>query len=298
MRKSGKSCSSCQKSPAAYDEVLKEEIMRKAFRIGLIISLLLAGVKIGEASPLIGASANTLPRGKFMVDGLFWYMNFTESDILAKGDWVDLPSGDSYEKTLLLPRFYYGISNFLTIRFTLPIIAQSKNFDGLKQSSEGIGDLVIDPKICLVKGSKSIPKISGFTGIRLPTGDDDASPALGDGSTDFLMGILVTHKIKLFTGHATLGYWLNGKDLSDQTFYNLTIEYPFPQNLGALCELNGSMTGEGLFKRDKHILELCPGLQYSGFKGFKMGAAIKLPVLAKGGYRYHLAPFVKIMYLL
>ncbi len=272
--------------------------MRRVFGVGLIISLLLGGVRVGEASPLIGASANTLPRGKFMVDGLLWYMNFAESDIFAKGDWGDLPSGDSFEKALFLPRFYYGIADFLTIRLTLPAIAQNIKTGGSKERSTGIGDLVIDPKICLVKGSKSIPKISGFTGLRLPTGDDTASPPLGDGSTDFLMGILLTHKIKPFTGHATLGYWLNGKDRPDQTFYNLTVEYPFLQNLAAVCELNGSMTGEGLFKRDNYILELCPGLQYSGFQGFKIGVAVKLPVLAKGGYRYHLAPFVKIVYLL
>lgn len=272
--------------------------MRKAFWAGLIISWLLGGVRVGEASPLIGASANTLPGSKFMVDGLLWYMDFAQSYNEEKEDWVDLPSGDSYEKALLLSRFYYGIADFLTIRLTLPVIAQNIKTSGSKESSTGIGDLAIDPKICLVKGSKSIPKISGFTGIRLPTGDETASPPLGDGSTDFLMGILVTHKIKPFTAHATLGYWLNGKNLADQTFYNLTVEYPLFRDLGAVCELNGSMTGEGLFKGDKHILELCPGLQYSGFQGLKIGAAIKLPVLAKSGYRYHLAPFVKIVYLL
>ncbi len=263
----------------------------------MIISWLLGGVRVGEASPLIGASANTLPRGKFMMDGLLWYMDFAESYDYNKGEWVDFQSGESFTKALFLPRFYYGIADFLTIRLTLPVIIQSKKFGEPRISSKGIGDLVIDPKVCLVKGSRRVPKISGFTGIRLPTGNDAASPPLGDGSTDFLIGILVTHKIKPFTGHATLGYWLNGKDQPNQTFYNLTFEYPFLSDLGAVCELNGSMTGESLFKGDKHILELCPGLQYSGFQGFKIGAAIKLPVLAKGGYRYNLAPFVKIVYL-
>lgn len=225
-------------------------------------------------------------------------MDFAQSYDEEKEDWVDLPSGHSYEKALLLPRFYYGIADFLTIRLTLPVIAQNIKTSGSKESSTGIGDLVIDPKIRLVKGSKSIPKISGFTGIRLPTGNDAASPPLGDGSIDFLMGILVTHKIKSLTGHATLGYWLNEKDQPNQTFYNLAVEYPLLPDLGAVCELNGSMTGEGLFKGDKHILELCPGLQYSGLQGLKIGVAIKLPVLAKGGYRYHLAPFVKIVHLL
>ncbi len=85
-----------------------------------------------------------------MVDGLLWYMDFVQSYYEEEEDRMDLPSGDSYEKVLFLPRFYHGIADFLTIRLTFPVIIQSKIFGESKERATGIGDLVIDPKICLV----------------------------------------------------------------------------------------------------------------------------------------------------
>ncbi|MCK4352670.1 transporter [candidate division WOR-3 bacterium] len=236
-----------------------------------------------NASPIVGSSANTLPEGKFMFEAHIMYMNFTES---YSNDWIRFAGDSSFNVVLLLPQFYYGIRDFLTVRLTIPITINNQNF-GVKKKSQGLGDIVLDTKYNFYKE----PKISGFLGLRFPTGDKNAEISLGDGSTDMVGGVLITKRVAPIAYHIKLGYWLNGKGFDDKIFYNLTLEKPIFNKWAIVGELDGSRQG------DKYILQFCPGIQYKGITGLTLEASFEIPVTAKGGFKYQYAPFIGLIYI-
>ncbi len=92
-------------------------------------------------------------------------------------------------------------------------------------SNSGIGDVLVIARygflqfpLLPVKGALSL-------GASLPTGDKDASPALGDGSTDFAAALAFnTTKLLFVVAHLRGAYWLNGKS-NDTTKLGNMFEY-------------------------------------------------------------------------
>ena len=81
----------------------------------------------------------------------------------------------------------YGLTSNLSLTFELPQILDLEE-DG--ETEHGLGDIEIRAKYQFFK--KDLPgaqhKITGIFGVKAPTGDDDAEPALGTGTTEFLFG--------------------------------------------------------------------------------------------------------------
>ena len=55
-------------------------------------------------------------------------------------DWIDLAGGDSFTRAFFLPRFYYGITDFLTIRLSVPVIIQSKKGHGAEVPADPLNE--------------------------------------------------------------------------------------------------------------------------------------------------------------
>ncbi len=265
--------------------------MSKRIKILLFPLVVLCTAVETWSSPIVGSSANTLPKGKFMFEGHTLLINFSSIYDENISEWTDLPDDSTFNIYLFLPQFYYGISDWLTVRLTVPVKLQNQKFDVSKES-KGISDIVLDTKCRFVKGAI----ISGFTGIRFPTGNTEADIPLGDGSTDFVGGLLLTKRVMSVIGNITLGYWLNGKSnsgtqLDNTVFYNITAENPMFNKWAFVLELDGSKEG------DKYIFQLCPGVYNKSFKGLTLEAALEIPVLAKHGLKYKFAPWVGLIYI-
>ncbi|HEC90611.1 MAG TPA: hypothetical protein ENI55_02975, partial [Alphaproteobacteria bacterium] len=82
----------------------------------------------------------------------------------------------------------YGLTANWTAKVEIPLVDKSVIGDG----STGIGDITLATKYRFLR--KDLPgkqfSTSALFQIKLPTGDDNRSPRLGSGSTDFVGGLL------------------------------------------------------------------------------------------------------------
>ncbi len=99
-------------------------------------------------------------------------------------------SGGGENKTdqELALEYEYGLTANWTAKVDVPLVDKSVINDG----STGIGDIALATKYRFLR--KDLPgkqfSTSALFQIKLPTGDDDRSPRLGSGSTDFTGGLL------------------------------------------------------------------------------------------------------------
>lgn len=100
---------------------------------------------------------------------------------------------DEEEKEYVLHNeILYGITADLAITFTVPYVLNRKQDDGKgEESSSGIGDLSLRTKYRFWRSDRPGIQDSAavIAGVKLPTGDDDRTPHLGSGSTDFLLAL-------------------------------------------------------------------------------------------------------------
>ncbi|MCK4511502.1 hypothetical protein KAW64_07180, partial [bacterium] len=85
--------------------------MNRATALALAAMLLLAAAHGAQALPIVGASANTIPRGTFMVDTWGTWLNFTASlqkDGNGGSSWVGFKDDEKWTAGSLVPRVYYG----------------------------------------------------------------------------------------------------------------------------------------------------------------------------------------------
>jgi len=282
---------------------------RTAATMVLLISVLALGMP-ANASPLIGASANTLPQGAFMVDTWFLYRHFTRSynaTLHAQGDggWVDLPEGTSATAVDFVPRVYYGVTDILTLRVGVPLVYREIDFDpdGTGDSSAGIGDIVIDPKFQIYRGEGGYPRVALLAGVMLPTGDSDSNPALSDGSLDFLAGFAATERMDEAQAHLCVTYWWNGEaesgaDVKDMLIASATIESPLDTYWTLLWEAKVYV---GETPEDYHRVYACPGIAWDNGEHFSIGLSAMIGVTGLGhgsisSLDYEWAPYVRAYY--
>ncbi|MCK4512112.1 transporter, partial [bacterium] len=190
--------------------------MNRATALGLTAILLLAA-PAAQALPIVGASANTIPRGTFMIDTWGTWLNFTKSwqeDGNGGSSWVGFREDRKWTAGSLVPRVYYGVTDRFTVRAAFPLEDRYREyeFDGPAESATGLGDIVIDPKFQIFRAESGYPRVAALAGVRFPTGDTggDGRLPLSDGSTDYMLGAVVTHKECPITAHACVAYWFNG----------------------------------------------------------------------------------------
>jgi hypothetical protein len=258
------------------------------------------------AFPIVGASANTIPGGTFMLD--LWGtwsdfgMEWQEDDNGGSG-WVGFAENREFTAGSVVPRVYYGVTDWLTVRAALPLEDRSSSYgDEPSKSATGLGDVVVDPKIQLFRGESGYPRIAALAGVRFATGDTESDIPLSDGSTDYMVGGVITHKEGDISGHACLTYWANGErengsDVADLIAVLASIETPLDDRWNLLWEFKGIY---GETPSEFHRTYVCPGIMWNGDNvNIGVSAQVSMAATGKQGIStldYDWAPYVRIYY--
>ena len=273
----------------------------------LAVVCILLVTSAASALPIVGASANTIPAGTFMLDIWGSWQDFTtewKEDHNGGTGWVGFTEGRQRTAGSLVPRIYYGVTDWLTARASLPLEDRYRHDDPLDpaQSATGFGDIIVDPKIRLFRGESGYPRVAAFVGVRFPTGATGGELPLSDGSTDYMLGAVATHKEGSITGHACLTYWLNGdgengSDVADLIVGLASIELPLDENWNLLWEFKGVFDKT---RSEFHRTYACPGIMWNGER-LNIGVSALVSSGAKGKegistLDYDWAPYIRIYY--
>lgn len=262
------------------------------------------------ASPVVGTSANMLPRGTFMIDLWSAWQSYDREyvdDLHGEGDpgWQDLPGGITYTSASFVPRLLYGVTDWLTLRVAVPLEDRFRDFPDAEgqATSTGLGDVILDPKIRVYASESGATKVSLLTGVRFPTGDTEAELPLSDGSTDIGVGFAWTQKMGDHTGHLMSFYWLNGEsesgdDVRNQSTTTLTLEDPLNEDWSLLWEAR-AWVGEDVTKF--YRIAACPGVSWNATERLNVGLASVFSVAGKGcplitRYDASWSPYLRLYY--
>ena len=182
----------------------------------------------------------------------------------------------------------------------LPLLDVSLKSRLQNQSSSGIGDLKLFAKYLFVQVDRKNEtfRVASKVGIKLPTGDDQRTPALGTGSTDYFLASVAGWIKGRFGIYGEGIYNLNTANdqinFGNSFSYNLALgyrvlpavyeTYPSPQ-LNGFLELNGTIvqknraSGQKIIDSGGTILFLSPGFQYIGGRRWLIEATVQYPII-------------------
>ncbi len=270
--------------------------MRKILWI-VLAAVLVSVPGLSGSDPIVGAGASTGPKGMLIVEPHLMYLDFTEMYDVRKGDWVDLRPGQELEFEMLLLQVTYGVSERVWPRINMPYWWRDMTMGTVSGTSNGLGDIVLDLKTKLVKGENLQQGLVLLTGLRLPTGDSDELPPLGDGSIDAGAGLTASKRFGPVQLNGFAAWWFNEKnDLGrgeDELEYSASAQMLLSRSVIPNVEVYGKYLEGG----DERSLDLVLGLQYWPSRKLLLEGAVRIPVDTKGGFRYDAAPYVGFMAL-
>ncbi|KAA3619380.1 MAG: transporter [Calditrichaeota bacterium] len=196
--------------------------------------------------------------------------------------------------------------NLFNARFQIGTIIPFMDIDFDSRShhaaSAGIGDVRFFAKYLLYQRDRKREtlRIAAKTAVKLPSGDENKSPALGNGSTDYAFST-VAGWIKNRTGLYLEGiYNLNTSkgpiDFGDSFSYNLAIGYrllpgvyeTYPAlQLNGFLEINGitmstnQSNGRSVENSGGTTVFFSPGLQFVGGRRWLLEASFQYPIINK-----------------
>ncbi len=193
---------------------------------------------------------------------------------------------------LMSDRFQVGaIVPFMDINF---------NTNAQDISSFGIGDMQLFAKYLLYQSDRKLEtfRIASKAGIKLPTGDEEKTPALGSGSTDYFISTVagwIKNRLGVYLeGIYNLNTSHNQVDFGNSFSYNLAFgyrllpavyeTYPQPQ-LNGFLEINGTTAAkskvDGVTNENSGgtTVFLSPGLQYVGGRRWLIETSLQIPVV-------------------
>jgi len=269
----------------------------KKIGAAFIAVVLAAMAGIVHADPIVGAGGSTGPKGMLIVEPHFMYLDFKESYDAVQGDWVDLGPGQELEFEMAFLQVTYGISERLWPRLNIPYWWREMQMGPVGGNSNGSGDIVLDLKSKLIKGENLQQGLVLLTGLRLPTGDSDDVPPLGDGSTDVGAGLTGSKRFGPIQLSGMAAWWFDeendfGSD-ADELEYSASAQILLSRSVIPNIELYGKRLEGG----DERSLDLIVGLQYWPSRKLLLEAAVRIPVDNKGGFKYDAAPYIGFMAL-
>ena len=129
-----------------------------------------------------------------------------------------------------------------------------------------------------------------------------AAGAISDGSTDFVVGGVVTHEIGAVTAHAYVTYWLNGEteagvDVKDVWVGCGTLETRVSDSWSLLWELKAYFGEE---RSEYYRVYACPGVAWNDER-LTIGVSSLIPAAAHGGggvswVDFTWAPYIQVTY--
>ena len=190
--------------------------MKRIVLFTLVLTVIFAMTPPSEAQ-ILWRSAKTMKQGSFITMASWYYQDFTKSYNWTNSEWVDFPDGRSQTYWGINTMIGYGITNRWEGMIHIPVMFLSKEVGGVANNSSGMGDIYLKTRYAVLPWTKKHERALTLVGAaRFGSGDTDAVPALGDGSTDFSLGGIYSSALgKKFVGHLKARYWLNGKDVAD-----------------------------------------------------------------------------------
>jgi hypothetical protein len=281
----------------------------KRMVVPAVLLLLLVAAQ-ASAAPVVGITANTLPQGKFMMDTWVTWKSYDR--YWQDAQWKEFPEAGSLTTLSMVPRVYYGVNDWFTLRGWLPFHLRDKSLpgDSSNGSNSGLGDIIIDPKVQLYNGTRTgtnTIRVALLTGVRFPTGDTDGTDgegnlALSDGSYGFFLGGVLSGEMGAMEGHLAGGYWLNtenaqGYNTKDTYMACATLETDIGQGWSALWEFRYSAGEEGT---DYYRTYACPGLCWTG-EQWVIGGSAMVSMWSGGSESvspvdFYVAPYFRIYY--
>jgi hypothetical protein len=276
-----------------------------AFAIGVALQLVTMGVlREAQAAPETFNTALPVGRGDFIFREQFLY-NKASDDPSPEDRNLEVLGGISvlgYGATSALALF--GVLPYLDKRLELTDSSGRR----IARSTRGIGDAQLFARYTVfqkdMRGRNF--RVAPFIGIKLPTGDDDDSDALGrlpatlqlgSGSWDPFGGVIATWQTLDYEIDAQLSYKANteanGFEFGDEFRFDASLQYRlWPRELGAGVPgfLYGVIETNLLHQAKNEIggtddpnsggakLFLSPGLQYVT-KRWVLEAIVQLPVV-------------------
>ncbi len=268
----------------------------------LFVALLFMNPSKIWALPIESDTALTLG---FESNALRSFVRMTKkTKLLNEGNEIADPENKKvtiYNTPLILP---IRLSPSLVFTIVAPLlkIESEKTSAGLQQknSSSGIGDLQLSIKKAFFKkdGLKKTMRLAWKAGIKLPTGDENISPALGSGAVNFIVGGLFTYIEDRFAMHHDLSYKINteanGLRIGNRIQHNVAFEYRMlPERfksikdttLNLIVELNSNYQarsksgGQSLSNTGGATLFLSPGLQIVAGPRFILEGLFQYPLI-------------------
>ncbi len=176
------------------------------------------------------------------------------------------------------------------------------DFDSRTQqtASRGIGDFRLFTKYLLYQRDRKLEtfRIAAKAAVKLPSGNENKSPALGSGSTDYAFSTVagwIKNRIGLYLeGIYNLNTSNGSTNFGDSFVYNFAFgyrllpaiyeTYPSPQ-LNGFLEINGATTGRNringqiIENSGGTIVFLSPGLQFVGGRKWLLEASLQYPLI-------------------
>jgi len=159
--------------------------------------------------------------------------------LLENGQEVDDPLDRSVTAPVLPVAVPYNVlSDKLQVGFVAPFMNVDLSTTESTMSNSGIGDVLLFTKYSLYQrdGLNETFRIASKAGVKLPTGDEDGSPTLGTGSTDYFFTTVAGWIRRRVGSYAEGIYNLNTSraevDFGDSVSYNVALGYrlaPEPQ---------------------------------------------------------------------
>ncbi len=194
----------------------------------------------------------------------------------------------------------YNVTTRLLVGGVFPYFNKELDTNTGSMSSSGFGDTKLFAKYVVhqIDRKQETIRFVVKSSVTLPTGDEDAEPALGDGTTDYSFGVVagwIKPRVSLTTeGVYSLNTSRSGMNYGDSFAYNIALgyrlspavyeRYPSPQ-VNVYLELNGITTKRDVLnsQSDKDTggttLLLSPGIQYVGGRKWLVEGSIQFPIV-------------------
>jgi len=217
--------------------------MRRCAVIAIVLAVLAGNAM---ATALLGRSATV---NKFLQ--AFGWANFGYNQTALSYNWAtekyEVPSGFVATKTTSCDvTAALGLLGKVDLNLVAPLAMKQQG----TAKSTGLGDVMVYARWGVLQTSLLPVKAALIVGANLPTADKDASPALGDRTTDIAVGASATTSSFFgLAAHVRAAYWLNGRReiLTDAEYkvgnmieYNVTLDYSLNRTLTPELAVTGS----------------------------------------------------------
>lgn len=172
--------------------------------VTMMFLVTLAAMPAYAHEPIFGLGPHTIFKGGVGIE--------TEIETeLASG------TGETERRLIMDTEFIYGVTTNLSLTVAVPVIYRELEIDDDTNSLTGLGDVFFRTKYRFWRHDITGTQDSAafIMGIKLPTGNNDSTPQLGSGSTDFLFGLAAARESRRMYYFGDLRYRLNTENHDD-----------------------------------------------------------------------------------